>query len=221
MGSKTRKNGLKSFCVKVPWFGRLFLQILLFLIFLQYFGLPSWSRFQEGQVVVVSHEREDGFVPAPAVTVCPQNPISMGGFKNVSIVDGTNTMSQLCEGKEDIKRCIKEAAYNLTEAIKTFGSGYLGNMIMPSEESDWNIEFGLPFYGLCYTLNISFHMTIYNTNGTLNFGLQDLTYMMIVHDPNIFLLTVNPSIPQEWSRIENDNKLTLQNLVVVERKNLV
>ena len=221
MGPQTRKNGLKSFLVKVPWFGRLFLQVLLFLIFLQYFGLPSWRRYQEGQVVVVSHEREDGFVPAPAVTFCPQNPNSFGGFKNATLSDGTNSMAEVCEGKEDMKKCIEEAAYNLTEAIKRYGFGPLMNMDKAPEESAWSTYFGLAHYGLCYTLNSSFNMTIYNTNGTINIGLQNLSYMMVVHDPNIFIHSANPSIPQQWSIIKYDNQLTLQNLLAVERRNMV
>ena len=95
------------------------------------------------------------------------------------------------------------------------------NMNMTPKESAWRIVYGLPLYGLCYTLNISFDMAIYASNGTINIGLQDLSYYMVAHDPSIFLHSSNPSIPQLWSMIENENKLTLQKLIVVERRNLV
>ena len=218
---QVQKSNLNRLFVNVQWIGGLLLYILLFLIFLQYFGLPSWQRYQEGQVVVTSHKREDGYVPAPAVTFCPQNPSILAGFKNTNFTHDNDLMGQLCEGEEDIKRCIEEAAYNLTETIDTYSYGDYMDIRTP-EESAWNIEFGLAAYGLCYTLNISFHMTIYNHNGTLMFNLNDnLTYIVFVYDPNVFVQSANPSIPMQWFLLENDKKFRLQSLSVVEHQNMV
>ena len=222
MALHSRKDGLKSFLVRVPWLGGLLLHVLLFLIFLQYFGIPSWQRYQKGQVVVTSYTREDGIVLAPAVTFCAQNPSISMGYKKANWTGmGNNVISQLCEGKEDIERCVHGAAYNLTETIDTFSYGDYLDVRAP-EENDWITDFALPYYGLCYTLNISFHMTIYNHNGTLKFNLHDnLTYIAFVHDPNIFVQNFNPSIPMQWFMLENDKKFRLQSLRVVEHQNMV
>ena len=109
----------------------------------------------------------------------------------------------------------------LMMAIDHYSYGDYEEIKIP-DESAWRTEFGLQIYGFCYTLNISFHMTIYNNNGTLMFGLNDnLTYMVFVHDPNILILTASPSIPIQWFTLKNNNLFSLKSLVVVERHNMV
>ena len=51
--------------------GKILLQLLLFAIFFNYFGVVSWKRYQEQRVVLTSSDEAIDNLPAPAVTLCP------------------------------------------------------------------------------------------------------------------------------------------------------
>ena len=88
-------------------------QVVLLITLIQYFGLPSWERYQEEKTVVTSAEKNLGSIPAPTVTVCPLNQETILGLKNNSVLmenfPNFEFVFELCKGlkEEDIIRCVK------------------------------------------------------------------------------------------------------------------
>ena len=129
-------------------FSKLFVVILLFALFLNYFGLNSLKRYQEKKVFVTSTQKLEEFIPAPALTICPTN-----SFPGVPEEERHNMMGNpfqyLCSSLEGnasaIVDCVENLAYNLTDVVKIEAKG---NMPMLWEEAEpgpvaehWKAEF--------------------------------------------------------------------------------
>ena len=65
----------RSLVTKMPFshlvWGKILLQVVLFAIFFNYFGLVSWQRYKEQRVVLTSSDEPIDKLPAPAITLCP------------------------------------------------------------------------------------------------------------------------------------------------------
>ena len=57
-----------------------FVQVVLLILALNFFGLPSLKRYYAKEVVVVRSTDAQSGLPTPAVTVCPLNPQTSSGF---------------------------------------------------------------------------------------------------------------------------------------------
>ena len=76
--------------------------LILFVIFLVFFGIPSMIEFQDDGVFikVSKYYPSDGAVPAPAATICAENPVTGIGWKSAA---NTSTSAEslfetACEG---------------------------------------------------------------------------------------------------------------------------
>ena len=104
-------------------------QALLFVLFFNFFGLESLKRYWKYEVVVLDSEKRLDGLPVPAVTVCPQNPITGIGFKTnitaseaLQLVNGT-VLHIICENIE-LKKCIEDEAFNLSMVITSVSSTF-------------------------------------------------------------------------------------------------
>ena len=90
--------------------------IILFIIFINCFGIPAFRKFAKNEsVVVVTTESEpDGHVLAPAITVCRRNSITEAGWKNEIDLENTESMFEaVCNNRSGNKN-IFESILNST-----------------------------------------------------------------------------------------------------------
>ena len=71
------------------------LQILLFALFLHFFGIPAVARYQEKKVLVVKSVRDTGGLEAPAVTIIVKRNTTLTGWKTELLV-GNNPVEKFC-----------------------------------------------------------------------------------------------------------------------------
>jgi hypothetical protein len=207
---------------------KLLVQATLVTVFLVFFGIKSWERFEERKVVVTTAEEDHGSIFAPAVTVCPQNPETQVGLKNwtfnsKTMMDIVNSdmAKVVCEGKtyETIEQCIQNEAYNLTDAVTRTSKGFQSGHDKISDRF-WNPEFSYVQAGLCHTLEANLTMGTDRFTEALRIELnENLTYWTFIHDPNLFLLNLNLDLPlNRMLLLEPKNKLI--EMIVVKHHNL-
>jgi hypothetical protein len=113
----------RMFDLKVVMKG--FVQAILLAVFLKYFGLISWARYQAENVVVTTSERSEETFQAPAVTICPAakngNPFPGVEFtpEDISAAIKGEFIEILCKDDGEISRCIEEKTFNLS-VVKYF-----------------------------------------------------------------------------------------------------
>ena len=184
--------------------GKIFLQISLFAIFLNYFGLVSWERYKEQRVVLTSAGKHMENLPPPAITLCPiDHQDQIGYIDAIGEDDGPavhwkgNLISHLCHGKEgdEIVGCIEEKAVDQTTIAKFVTKGFQKENSLP-EQSFWRTEFSHGIAGLCSTIQIPYPLGIDLAKEAIWIGLNSsYAFIVYIHDPNFFLINNNPSLP--------------------------
>jgi hypothetical protein len=175
------------------------LQLVLLLIFLVYFGLPSIRRFQAREVMVVTSRRATGGIPAPAITMLPRNPKTNIGWKDSSWDISSLEFIQLaCENttsrNTSIDGCIEEKTYNQTEVVKDVILGYTTKKSLIKDDVPLTEDFTSTWYGRGYTLNIETKIgPDYSTDQLFVAVGYDLNYRMILHDRLYFAVNNNPT----------------------------
>ena len=131
---------------------KLFIQGILLIIFLIYFGLPSFKRYQEKKVLKASLIKSTEGVPAPAITVCARDPGTFTGWKsNHSNAVKGDFVKHYCE--ENITNCIETNTYSMNEIIDTVERGCeTGEFI--TDKQFWIDDFTDAEQGRCHTLRI-------------------------------------------------------------------
>ena len=107
-------------------FSKWLVVLVLFVIFLHFFGIKSLERYLEKKVLVTKMNKLMGFIPAPAITICPLNPETRLVFPNNFSKEEEhevreNTFGRLCghlDGNASaIVDCVEELAYNLSSVV--------------------------------------------------------------------------------------------------------
>ena len=198
---------------------------LLFL-FLKYFGLKSFERYNSQKVFVTKTWKRPDFLPSPAVTVCSGDLNSNTGFRNLSDEEieaadkDTSLLELACKDidGEELIRCSEEAMFNLQHVVEF--EGYTHGFKPPKTkgvvESHWKTTLNSD-KTLCLTYQDFQH---FPTSVVLSIGLtKDLKHEVFFHDPNFFLKSENPDLPLNRD-VLHPGKHQLTRLVVVEHQNL-
>ena len=169
---------------KVFIFLKLAFSTTLLIAFIVFFGIPSWNKYQAGEVLINKRKILTSNIGPPAITFCPAD-----GWKNVS--DYNSSESQILQHCKETKSfeealdCIDNETYNLTETVPM---SYSGNSIINS--SSWINDVSYSLFGKCHTLNNSVSLG----SSYWYFKLDpSLSYFVAIHDPNFFMFTPNPA----------------------------
>ena len=191
--------------IKYLAWGKILFQICLFVVFFNFFGLESLKRYWKYEVVVLNSEKRLDGLPVPAVTFCPRNPITGIGFKknttdSEALVNGT-VLDFICKNTE-VKKCIEDETFDLSMVIKSVSSKFYETDQEP-DHSLWTPHYSWTQTGLCYTYNSSLKFGSDFKTGVIFFGLnKHLDYIIFVHDPNLFVLNLNPDLPMTQITME-------------------
>ena len=220
----------RSLVTKMPFshlvWGKILLQVVLFAIFFNYFGLVSWQRYKEQRVVLTSSDEPVNKLPAPAITLCPIDHNDQIGYVDVigkedepAVQWKGRLISHICQGKEgdEIVKCIEEKAVNQTTLAKFITRGFQQGKGFP-DPSLWRTEFSHGIYGLCSTIQIPFPLGVDLAKEAIWIGLnKSYNFMIYIHDPNFFLLNNNPSLPMNV--FVQDDDMIAYKMFVVQRHN--
>ena len=169
--------------------------VSLFIIFIVFFGYPAYKRYQSGGVLVEEDEEHVDLITPPAITVCPRNPQSRFklGWKDSSRLFDVERGP--CEGSsnaEELVACVEKKVYTKEEIFMSqYGVWKAGNKVGLSQ---WKGSFWPLFFGKCFSLKAE--------DGTIGFTLYDglsislnssLEYWVILHDPDYFVMSSNPT----------------------------
>ena len=95
---------------------KLLLQVGLILVFLNFFGIASWKRYNDEDVYISCTEQYSNNIRPPGITICP-------GLRNRY----HNILANPCSSKNgtlDIVSCIEEASFSLSDVVLDVRGGY-------------------------------------------------------------------------------------------------
>ena len=208
--------------MKIPfWFvGKIVVQAILFLIFLRYFGIKSVERYHAQKMVITSSEEYSGYIPAPAVTICPRFPKEdeMLRFKHSS-----DPIGSWCGNwnENDTFLCLQDIYFNLTSTIRTVTNEYIGSLGLDESavlnQEEWTPDFASSANGMCFTLNRSQNMAL-KEDILIHFLSNSNSSFVFVHDPNFFVLNFNPALPINNFLFEGNLFRDMKMITVQHRK---
>ena len=162
---------------------KVILQIVLFVIFIFYFGLPSVEKYQKKNVMMVDSVKNTNGIPIPAISI-------------VVLDNATRYESCLFKSTSSVERCLDESAKNWTQIISSVVLGLTRKKIIDLANGKMKQGFTHVLSPSILTLNLPDRIGPYDRDDQL-FILLDPKYNgryeIFVHDPEVFLLTVNPS----------------------------
>ena len=117
------------------------------------------------------------FVPSPAVTIMPPWKI---GFEGPNLHPYTCTDTH--NTSQEVWNCILEKSYNISDVI-----------IEESHNGSWRLELTDPYTGIFWTRADLFNMsTIQKESYDIEINKNISTTSIALHDPNFFMINLNP-----------------------------
>ena len=193
------------------------LQLVLFVIFLSYFGIPSVTKYFDKKTMVVHSEEETYGIEAPAITLFAMKdtgiPMVTLGWRTK---DGSLTsmpsfnMIDHCRkiGFTDVEACVSNDTFELGEFLKEAqlnlfdGKDTTSLFRDPSTSPLWTEDMTVTFSGRYFTLKLPKTITRREYDAIL-FRVDTVSsfiYTFFVHDENYFIFNINPfSLPgKRW-----------------------
>ena len=162
-------NDCRSTVVFVAQF---ILQIFLFILFLNYFGVPSVQKYLDMETIVISAEEQTNGIEAPAITLVAlrkdkkDSSAMRIGWKSIAenLTPLTFSMFDHCQGMNftDMNACLKNDTTERDEFLKSARLGFdeenSTSFVDKSSSSMWSEDMTATFVGRHFTLKPS--MTI-------------------------------------------------------------
>lgn len=204
------------FCSELS--AKLFSQLALFAIFLWLFGIPAIERFQKQEIIVISSTEHSGGILAPTISVVVRNPRSMKGWKSDNITSSMEVIEDQCGEASDIRKCILEGTYDLSDVVKDAHIGFeKSESLMGS--SLWHEDFTRTLYGRYFTLNTGRRTTPnYGVDQIFLHLQENFTFNIFIYHKKFFVPNSNilsfPVILKDASSLMGSH---YWNLAVIER----
>ena len=200
------------------------LQLVLFILFLYFFGVPSVRTYQKKETFVAKYEEVTDGIEAPAVTIqATQNtsgwksPGGKGYWKSFEVF-------QHCAGiNRTIEECIEEDSFRLTDFLEDVRFGDDPNVSSSVLNSSFLKEdMDITAWGRHFTLT-NFKAMTQDDEDCLKFVLnKTFSYSVLVHDEDFSLFNFNPLGPptNAWNFIGETTKSFYQELILTKQKKL-
>ena len=173
--------------ISVKFVVKIFLQIMLLVMFLKLFGIPSIEKYLENKVLVLVSRNETEGIPAPAVTICGYSQ-TQGSWKTHSSLQ---QVLAACNHTADLFACVQSKAWDLDSLVFEAFRGFdLKKNLMNS--NFWSEEFYKEEKS-CYTFKIDLKIRTHYKTDQIFFHLNtSLQYMFFIHSPSYFIQNYNP-----------------------------
>ena len=157
---------------------RILVQVVLLTTFLYFFGFPAFARFAKMEVMVVETTKDTRGIPSPAITIAVVNQI-----KNDSCFDKDAS----------IEHCLERDTLKRSEILRRVIIGWTSKKEFNLTQENPREDFTLNYAGRYYTLNLPMKIGPDDHEDQLFLELNtNLTYTVLIHDPEFFLYNVNP-----------------------------
>ena len=183
------------------------LQIVLFFLFLTFFGIPSFTQYQKKETIVVKSEQDTNGIEAPAVTL--QTTYNNLGWKSVG---GKSADWQNFELYEHCKRinmtidqCIHNDSIRLTDFLANakiernfdYDSAATPLLLLNISASSayWREDMTWTALGKYFTFKAPKSIALKQDYCMTFVLVKNFTFFVFVHDEDFFILTVNPLGP--------------------------
>ena len=178
------------------------LQLLLFCLFLSFFGIPSFTQYQKKETIVVRSEKDTDGIEAPAVTLAAtRNRFGWKSAQNESFWYNF-VLYEHCERiNMTIEQCIQKDSFKLTDFLadarieKAINSSVSVFLNLSSASALWEEDMTATAFGKYFTFKPPKFTTL-NQESCMNFQLlRNFTYTVFVHDEDFFVNNANPLGP--------------------------
>ena len=168
---------------RVSTCSRLLFQLVLFTVFLYFFGLPAVEEYMRKEVMVVETEKAMGGIPIPAITIAVPDQLEEDVFDRCNM---------------SIDKCILARTPNASNLIESVQLGYERRMFVNLTKEMLTEDFSQIWAGRYFTINLPISIGPDDDEDQLFIVLYpQFIYQILVHDPEFFIFTDNPSaIPQ-------------------------
>ena len=180
-------------------------------IFLKLFGYPSYIKYTDGEALISEATVKFDAKMIPAVTIIGLHPKNDNGWKNLSAMNYGFFVDSFCKDaidSEDVQQCIYNDTFKLTDMVEyaSYGDGNTTNI--EDSRSFWIEDISVFLLGRSYTLNNSYEVgSDYEHRLMLTLD-NSLHYYIVIHDPNYFLMAVNPKAIPKIILFVDDEKPT-------------
>ena len=188
--------------INISFVSKTTLQLLLFGLFLAFFGLPSFTKYHKKETLIVKTEMDTDGMEAPAVTI--QATKDAFGWKSAQ--DGCSLWGEfeLFEHCQRINRtldqCVEEDSIQFMDFFlgakieKLFDSSAPLLMNLSSKPL-WREDMTVTVFGKYFAFHSPQKIAL-NQDYCMTFTLvKNFTYLIFVHDEDFFLHNSNPLGP--------------------------
>ena len=141
--------------------------------------------------MVIPSTKLSGGIPAPTISVFGANNITKTGWKSREVTSSLEVIEDRCGNASDIKECIVQGTYNLSDVVKYAHIGFRRNESLMGDHL-WQEDFTHPFYGRLFTINPDRRITPDYDQDQIFLHLQpSLTYTIYIYAQNFFVLNTN------------------------------
>ena len=187
---------MKQLHPTLVFYFNILLQLVLFVIFLVFFGIPSVSKYLDQETIVISSEEKTNGIEAPAITfLALKNHMGWKSVGNMNL--RLFNIVDHCEkiGLPDIGACVSNDTYEFDDFIKEASVGPFNRKHSDLTKSSLRKEdLTCTPYGRHFTLNLRRTITR-NESSFVLFKMDtspELFYFLWIHDEKYFLININP-----------------------------
>ena len=199
------------------------LQLILFILFLRFFGIPSMRTFQKKDTLVLKYEEDTGGIEAPAVTI--QAIQNGSGWKSPGVGKvhwkSFEIFQHCAEINLTIEECVQKDTIELTDFLKDVRFGDEPNVsVSVLNSSLFKEDVTVTPWGRHFTFKYSRTMTQDAEKDCLKFVLdRNFTFNVFVHDEDFFLHNFNPLGPPKnsWA-FEGNERSFYQELILTKQR---
>ena len=175
------------------------IQIILFVLFLVFFGIPSIEKYLDKQTIMVSSEEQTNGIEAPAITLVALKKRGVPtGWKSVNkdLNYQSFVMIHHCQAMNftDMDICQKNDTYERGDFLMSAALGFFkeNSTSLLNESSMWTEDMAVTYYGRHFTLNPSMTMTKTPHHAFIFQVDKSFGYYVWLHDENFFIVNQNP-----------------------------
>ena len=173
--SSNQRRWMQSLITLGP---RILVQVVLLATFLYFFGFPAVARFAKKEVMVVESTKDTKGIPSPSITFAVVNQI-----KNDSCFDKDAS----------IELCLERYTLNRSEMLRRVIIGWKSKREINLTEENVREDFTLNYAGRYYTLDLPMKIGPDDNEDQIFLELNtNLTFTLLIHDPEYFLYNLNP-----------------------------
>ena len=209
----------------------LLLYVLLFVLFMIFFGYPSIVQYQKQETIITSTEKKTNGIEAPAVTIVTNNNITGYGYKTK-----TNTTSSMacrftmtclldhCQeiNQPDLGKCMFNDSFALTDFLTTASYVWRESTMGKVNLTQWTEDVGSVNNGRVFTWDPQRTITRYWDDMVLLSVKRNLKYYIFVHDIDFYLISLSPlgATRSFWHFDGNTMKNHFREIALVQHKRL-